>query len=167
MPSPRRLLPLAFLLVALAALPARATEWNTIVPGTSTMASVTAQFGAGTRSEAQKVEGYDATQWVYEEAQAPRGVKRLTVDFGLLTPNGYRPEVVRSLRLEPQPGVFDLGTVLEGWGLPTRVGKDGDAEVFFYQEGLLVYFDSDREVVKVLIFTPPQPPPDAPPPRQP
>lgn len=156
---------LAFLVAVVP--PARAAEWNTIAPGTSTKAAVQAQLGPGTRSEAEKLEGYDTTRWVYEEAQTPPGVKRLTVDFGLLTPGGYRPDVVRDLRLEPKPGVFDRGTVLEGWGWPDRVGKDGDAEVFLYQDGLLVYFGSDRDAVTLMIFTPPQSPADAPPPPRP
>jgi len=45
---------------------------------------------------------------------------------------------------------------VDGWGPPTRVGKEGDAEIFLYEQGLLVYFSPDAKQVTVMIFTPPQ-----------
>ena len=87
----------------------------------------------------------------------PRGLQRLVVDFGLLTGAGYRANVVRTMRLEPVPGVFTRDTVLIGWGTPQRAGKDGETPVFFYQDGLIVYFDKEGWVAARLLFTPPQP----------
>jgi len=143
-------------LLALAA-PALASEWGTIVPGKSTTASVRAVYGQPTTSRLQKVEGYEATQWVYEGAQAPAGLRRLTVDVGLLTAAGYKADVVRSFRLEPKPGVFNRKLILDGWGTPTKIGRDGEFEIFLYEDGLLVYFDKEGQAVQAMVFTPPQP----------
>lgn len=142
-------------LVAVTA-PAPAAEWGTIVPGVSTTDAVRAQYGQPTKSQAQKVEGYDTTQWIYEGAAAPAGIARLTVDFGLLTAAGYKKDVVRSFRLDPKPGVFNRTLVLDGWGPPAKVGREGGLEVFLYDQGLLVYFDQEGRLVQSMIFTPPQ-----------
>lgn len=142
--------------VALAT-PSAAAEWGTIAAGASTMESVRAHYGPATRSVSQKVEGYDTVSWIYESAQAPAGIRRLTVDFGLLTPAGYRPEVVRVFKLEPVPGVFRRATIFAGWGAPTRIGREGETEIFFYPDGLLVYFDRTGEMAETLVFLPPQP----------
>ncbi|HBH03871.1 MAG TPA: hypothetical protein DDZ42_18465 [Candidatus Rokubacteria bacterium] len=148
---------LLVLAVLLLAGPAAAEEWGTIVPGATTTEAVRARYGAPTRSAPVKIDRYDAAQWVYEGAQAPAGIRRMTVDFGLLAPGGYRPDVVRSFRLEPKPRIFDRRTVLAGWGVPTKTAREGEADVYFYQEGLLVYFDKGGFDVAAMVFTPPQP----------
>jgi hypothetical protein len=134
-----------------------AAEWGTIAPGTSTSASVRAQYGAPTRTAALKVEGYDTDQWVYEGPQAPAGIRRMTVNFGLLTPGGYRREVVRTVRLEPNPGVFTEATILAGWGKPDHLARPGLPPTFIYNRGLLVGFDARGSEVEWMEFTPPQP----------
>jgi hypothetical protein len=146
---------------------AHAAEWDTVRPGESTQSAVREQFGEPTKVSSQKVEGYDTAQWIYESDQAPKGMTRVTIDFGILTPQGYRADLVRLMRLEPRPGIFPRATVVAGWGLPQRVGKDRDADVFFYESGLLVYFSKDGSVAETMIFTPPQQPGKAaaPPPR--
>ncbi|MGH7347917.1 MAG: hypothetical protein ACREK4_23640, partial [Candidatus Rokuibacteriota bacterium] len=84
------------------------------------------------------------------------------------TPAGYRTAVVRTFRLEPKPEIFNSKLVVDGWGPPSRIGKDGDLEFFLYEEGLMVYFGKDTKAVSVMIFTPPQKlPPAPPPPRAP
>ncbi|MBI4271714.1 MAG: hypothetical protein HY615_15365 [Candidatus Rokubacteria bacterium] len=140
---------------------ARAEEWGAIVPGTTTSETVRAMYGPPTRTVPVKVDKYDATQWVYDGARAPAGMQRMTVDFGLLTPSGYRPDQVRTFRLEPKPRIFDRRTVMTGWGVPTKTGREGESDVYYYQEGLLVYFAKDGFNVAAMIFIPPQP--DAPP----
>jgi hypothetical protein len=135
---------------------AHAAEWGAIVPGETAQDVVRSRYGAPTRMASQKVEGYDSPQWVYEGAQAPRGFTRATFEFGLLTPKGYRPELVRTIRLEPRPGIFTRTTVLNGWGVPTRVGRDKEVDVFFYADGLLVYFNKEGWIAETMIFTPPQ-----------
>ena len=122
----------------------------------TTQADVRARYGAPTRETAQKIEGYDSLQWAYEGSQAPAGIAKMIVDFGLLTPSGYKKEVVRTFRLEPKHDIFNRKLVVDGWGPPSRVGKEGDLEFFLYEEGLLVYFGPDEKDVTVMIFTRPQ-----------
>ena len=138
-------------------LAAGASEWGTIVPGTSTMETVRAQYGGPTKTETQKTDNYDTTSWNYEGAQAPAGLLRMVVEFGILQATGYRRDVVRSFKLEPKPGVFHRRMVLAGWGDPERVGKQGDAEVFYYADGLIVVFDKEGFDARTLVFMPPQP----------
>ena len=145
--------------LALGVAPAAAEQWGGIEPGESTMTSVRNLRGAPSRTATQKVEGYDTAEWTYEEAKAPGGIQRMTVDFGLMTPKGYEAALVRLLKLEPKPGAFDRNAITAGWGPPDGVGKDGEVEFFFYKEGLFVYFDKDGHGVVSMVFTPPQPPP--------
>ena len=142
--------------VLLLAIPAAGAEWGQIRPGTSTQAHVRARYGAPTRETPLKVDNYDTVQWSYEGPQAPTGINKMTVDFGLLTPSGYRKDVVRTFRIEPKFEVFNRKLVIEGWGPPSRVGTEGDLEFFLYEAGLLVYFDQDGRNVPAMIFTPPQ-----------
>jgi hypothetical protein len=152
----------ALMLVLLVARPAAGASWGQIDPGVTTQAGVRARYGEPAKQSTQKVEGYDAEQWVYEGARAPAGIAKMTVDFGLLKPSGYQKDVVRTFRLEPKPDIFNRRLVLVGWGLPGRAGKEGDLEFFLYREGLLVYFDASGERVIAMIFTPPQPLPPEP-----
>ncbi len=152
----------AVLLIALAAslagpAGAVAAEWSTIVPGVSTMEAVRARFGAATKTSVQKQDGYDVAEWLYEGPAAPVGFTKFTVDFGLLTPLGYRADVVRDFMLWPKPGIFNRGTVIGGWGVPDRSGREGESEVFLYQHGLVVYFAKDGWEAQLMVFTPPQP----------
>jgi hypothetical protein len=146
-------------LLTLGAGVAAAEQWGGIEPGESTMANVRSLRGSPTRATTQKVENYETAEWIYEDAKAPGGLRRMAVDFGLMTRNGYRADLVRALRLEPKPGAFDRNAIMVGWGPPAGVGKDGDAEFFFYKEGLFVYFAKDGNAVISLTFTPPQLPP--------
>jgi hypothetical protein len=151
----------ALILLLLLAWPATAADWGQIIPGETTEEGVRARYGAPVKQSVQKIEGYESAQWVYEGAKAPAGITRMTVDFGLLLPSGFKKDVVRTFRLEPKPDIFNRRLVLDGWGLPGRLGKDGNLEFFLYKEGLLVYFDAGGEQVIAMIFTPPQPLPPA------
>jgi hypothetical protein len=131
---------------------ASAAEWNSIRPGVSLQNDVRRQFGAPTKVSSQKVEGYDTTRWLYEGEQAPRGIVRVTVDFGLLTPAGYRAEMVRSMLLEPKPGVFTRTMVLGGWGRPDGMDKENGVDVFKYRTGLFVYFDKAGWIAERMYF---------------
>jgi hypothetical protein len=161
-----RLATLAALAMLLVADAAHAAEWDTIRPGESTQAAVRAQFGQPTTVASEKVEGYDTARWIYEGAQAPRGIAKLTVDFGLLTPQGYKPDVVRVLQLQPRPGVFNRQTVLTGWGQPDGIKTENDVPSVFYQSGLIVNFDRAGWLVTQMVFTPPQTPPQEQAPRR-
>lgn len=150
-----------------------AAEWGQINPGETTQAAVRARYGEPVKQSTQKVEGYDSDQWVYEGARAPAGIAKMIIDFGILRPSGYQKDIVRTFRLEPKPDIFSRKLVLDGWGLPGRIGKEGPLEFFLYREGLLVYFDANGERVIAMIFTPPQPlpadqgPPSPPTPQRP
>jgi hypothetical protein len=144
------------LCVLLLALPAFAAEWAGIVPGVTTTDDVRTRHGAPTKSEKLKVEGYDTEQWTYDGARAPAGLRRMIVDFGLLKPDGYQPAVVRTLRLEPKTGVFARRWVLLGWGLPDGETTIEGVPAFFYDSGLIVYFDKEMANAATMVFTVPQ-----------
>ena len=151
---------LAWLALVLAAgLPAvaLAAEWGGITPGASTLESVRERYGAPSRETRQKVEGYDTVQWIYDGTRAPTGMKRMAVEFGLLTAAGYRPNVVRFFVLEPKPGVFDRRTVVNGWGVPDGIGQKDGRDVFFYRAGLLVNLDASGGDAVSMVFSIPQP----------
>lgn len=152
---------LGLALTLLAGLPAAApaAEWAGISPGASTLETMRERYGAPSRQTRQKVEGYDTTQWIYEGTRAPTGMKRMTIEFGLLTPGGFRPNVVRYFVLEPKPGVFDRRTIVNGWDFPDGVGEESGRRVFFYKAGLKVTFDDNEEDALSMIFTIPQPEP--------
>jgi hypothetical protein len=141
-----------------------ATEWGAIEPGRTTIDEVRARYGAPSKETRAKAEGYDTIQWVYEGARAPGGINKMTLDYGLLTPQGYKPTLVRVLRLEPKPKIFGRNTVIQGFGVPDGITKQNEQDVFFYKSGLLVNFDQEGDEAATLIFTPPQPdtPPAAP-----
>jgi hypothetical protein len=146
----------AVVVIALAAA-APAAEWGLIEPGVSTTATVRATHGAPERVDRQKVESYDTESWVYEGDRAPVGMHRLTVEFGLVQGEKFRPEIVRAFRLEPKPGSFTRGVITQGWGLPDRLGHENAQDIFLYRDGLLVYFDETGWNAKLMVFTVPQP----------
>jgi hypothetical protein len=139
---------------------ASAEEWGGIEPGVTTIEQVRARYGAPSKETRAKVEGHDTIQWIFEDARAPGGIQRLTVDYGLLTPQGYKQTVVRTFRIEPKPKIFGRNTVAQAWGPPDAIGSENDQETFFYKSGLVVIFDKEGTDTVVLTFTPPQP--DAP-----
>ncbi|MGH7310840.1 MAG: hypothetical protein ACREK6_19350 [Candidatus Rokuibacteriota bacterium] len=150
---------LAVLAVLLIAAGAEAAEWGGIKPGESTMEMVRTRFGAPTLTKAEKSEGYDTAKWTYESPRTPAGVKSLVVDFGLLVAGAFQGQVVRTFRLEPKPGIFTRATVLAGWGEPTHSSPVGEVPLwFFYDTGLIVYFDKEGWQVEALVFVPAQSP---------
>jgi len=148
---------MSFGLIAITAGGSIAADWGGVVPGDSTMESVRARYGAPTRTATQKIDRYDTAQWVYEGAQAPTGMFRMTVDYGLLVSPGFRADVVRSFKLEPHPGIFNRLAIIDGWGRPSGAAPAGQTPAFFYDSGLLVYFDKDGWIAQSMVFTPPQP----------
>ena len=146
---------------------AHAAEWDTVRPGDSTQEAVRAQFGQPTKVTSRKVDGYDSPQWLYEGAQSPRGVAKLTIDFGLLTPQGYKPQIVRVMELLPKPGVFTRQTISLGWGVPQGIKTEDGIESVLYQDGLIVRFDKDGWLVTSMVFTPPQTLPEGSAPKSP
>ncbi len=150
----RGLLLLALVLIVPVAAPA--ADWGGIEPGVTTLDRVKERYGPPSQETRPKVEGYDTVQWVYEGDRAPAGLVRMTVDFGLLTPSGYKPAVVRLLKLEPKPLIFGRNTVIQGWGLPDGMGTQEGVLTFFYKEGLFVIFDKEKANAVTMIFSLPQ-----------
>ncbi|HVQ77154.1 MAG TPA: hypothetical protein VMT79_16635 [Candidatus Binatia bacterium] len=137
--------------------PAAALGWGGIEPAVTTLPQVRERWGAPNRETRAREEGHDTIQWVYEGQAAPGGMFRMVVDFGLLQPDGYKPQLVRALRLEPKPLIFGRQTTAEAFGAPDRVGTLDGVEVLVYTSGLVVYFDKEGTSVAVLLFTPPLP----------
>jgi hypothetical protein len=125
--------------------PTLAAEWGNIQPGVSTIEQVRDLYGRPSQESVAKVEGYETRQWIYERSAVPEGLVRLTVDFGLLTSDGYKPSVVRLVTLDPKPLIFGRKTVIDGWGLPDREGIMEGLPTFIYNEGLFVMFQKGGE----------------------
>jgi hypothetical protein len=136
---------------------ASAGEFGNIEPGVTTMEQVLELYGRPSKEIPAKVEGYDTMQWVYDRSQAPEGLVRMIVDFGMLTQAGYKPTVTRLLTLEPKPSIFIKKTIIDGWGLPDGEGSRDGVLTFFYREGLLVLFDKEGENAERMIFSIAQP----------
>ncbi|PYM15741.1 MAG: hypothetical protein DMD81_14275 [Candidatus Rokuibacteriota bacterium] len=148
---------LTLVCLAFVATVTEAADWGGIAPGTSTKDTVQKIFGAPSRTEQKKLEGYDVSDWVYEGPRAPGGVVRMTIEFGLLAGQNFKPDIVRVLRLDPAPGVFNRRAIIAGWGIPYAAGREEQTPEFYYEEGLLVLFDKQGWNVERLVFTPPQP----------
>jgi hypothetical protein len=150
---------LTLIVIVGAAPPALAGQWGNIEPGVTTLEQVRDLYGRPSREMTARVEGYDTRQWIYERSQAPEGLVRLTVDFGLLVQGAYQPSVVRLVTLDPKPLIFTRKTVIDGWGLPDREGIMEGLPTLIYQEGVFAMFPKDGESAARLIFSIPQPAP--------
>jgi len=151
---------LAFALAAPAA--AGAASWGGIEPGDTTLEQVRERYGAPSKETKQKTENYDTTTWIYEGPKAPAGINRMVVDFGILKPDGFKPNLVRVFVLEPKATIFAVQTVIDGWGRPSVAGDQGGYPTMFYEEGLVVTFDKRALWAESMTFTLPQPLPQAP-----
>jgi hypothetical protein len=146
---------LAFALAAPAA--ACAASWGGIEPGDTTLEQVRERYGAPSKETKQKVENYDTTTWIYEGPKAPGGINQMVVDFGILKPDGYKPNLVRVFLIEPKPTIFALQTIVDGWGPPSASGNQGGYPTMFYEEGLIVVLDKEALWAQSMTFTLPQP----------
>ena len=136
---------------------AGAASWGGIEPGDTTLEQVRERFGAPSKETKQKVENYDTTTWIYEGPKAPGGISRMIVDFGILKPDGFKPNVVRVFVLEPKPNIFAVQTVIDGWGVPSAAGDQGGFPSMLYDAGLVVVFDKETRWAESMTFTLPQP----------
>src|SRR4029450_11732500 len=82
--------------------PAAARGWGGMEPTISTLDQVRERWGPPTMETRGREEGQDTIQWIYDGANAPPGMTRMTVDFGLLQPDGYKPRLGRALRRGPR-----------------------------------------------------------------
>lgn len=158
-----RLGPWLAALVAAVALagPAAAANWGGITPGQTTRQEVEARYGRPTRERTVTEEGRTAAEWTYAGDAAPRGLERMVVGFGLLGPQGFRPDVVRALTLYARPRVFTLEVIASGWGVPDAIGTEQATgrSVFRYDaRALLIVLDRTGQWAEVLLFAPEKPP---------
>ena len=155
---------IAVILALALALPAAAcaASWGGIEPGDTTLEQVRERYGAPSKETKQKTENYDTTTWIYEGPKAPAGINRMVVDFGILKPDGFKPNLVRVFGLEPKAAIFAVQTVIDGWGRPSVAGDQGGYPTMFYEEGLVVTFDKRALWAESMTFTLPQPLPQAP-----
>ena len=146
------------------ALPAGACAagWGGIEPGDTTIEQVRERYGAPSKETKQKTESYDTTTWIYEGPKAPGGMNRMVVDFGILKPDGFKPNLVRVFVLEPKPAIFAVQTVIDGWGRPSAAGDQGGYPTMLYEAGLVVIFNKQTLWAESMTFTLPQPLPQAP-----
>lgn len=133
-----------------------AASWGGIEPGATTVEQVRERYGAPSKETKQKTENYDTTTWIYEGPNAPGGMNRMVVDFGILKPDGYKPDLVRVFVLEPKPTIFPVQTVVDGWGRPSVAGDEGGHPTILYEAGLVVMFDKEGLWAESMTFTPPQ-----------
>ena len=150
---------IAVILAFALALPAAAgaASWGGIEPGATTLEQVRERYGAPSKETKQKTENYDTTTWIYEGAGAPAGMNRMVVDFGILKPNGFTPNLVRVFVLEPKPTIFTVQTVIDGWGMPSLAVDQDGYPTMLYEAGLFVVFDKQTLWAHSMTFTPPQP----------
>jgi hypothetical protein len=104
-------------------------------------------------------EGRTTPEWTYSGDRAPRGLERMVVQFGLLRPQGFLPDVVRALTLYPKPRMFRTKVIAEGWGTPDAVATEeaSGRPAMRWKDGLFVIMDKTGEWAEVMVFGPPQP----------
>jgi hypothetical protein len=146
------------------ALPASACAagWGGIEPGETTVDQVRERYGAPSKETKQKLDNYDTTTWIYEADKAPEGINRMLVDFGILKPDGFKPNLVRVFVLEPRPTIFAVQTVVDGWGVPSATGESSGYPTMVYEAGLVVVFNKETHWAESMTFTVPQPLPRSP-----
>jgi hypothetical protein len=146
------------------ALPAAACAagWGGIEPGETTLEQVRERYGAPSKETKQKIETYDTVTWIYEADKSPAGINRMVVDFGILKPDGFKPNLVRVFVIEPRPTIFAVQTVVDGWGTPTATGDSNGYPTIAYEAGLVVVFDKQSLWAESMTFTVPQPLPRSP-----
>jgi hypothetical protein len=139
---------------------AGAASWGGITPGETPRRDVQARYGPPSRERMVTEDGRTAAEWTYAGEQAPRGMERMVVSFGLLRGASFVPDMVRALTLYPRPGVFRLAQITAGWGKPDAIGTDqqtGRPAFRYDAKGLLVIFDRRGEWAELLVFAPEPP----------
>jgi hypothetical protein len=134
-----------------------AASWGGIDPGETTQEQVRERYGAPSNETKQKVDNYDTTSWTYEGDKVPSGINRMIVDFGILKPDGFKPNIVRVFSIEPRPTIFAVQTIVDGWGIPAAAGDQNGYPTMVYEAGLIVVFDKQTLWAQSLTFTVPQP----------
>lgn len=146
--------------VVLLAGAARAATWGGITPGTTTLAEVRALHGTPSRERTVSEGGRSAPEWTYAGEQAPLGLERMVVSFGLIRDERFLPEVVRAVALYPRPRIFTVAHVTQGWGKPDALGTEEQTRrpaMRYERLGLLVVLDPQGEWAEMLLLAPEKP----------
>jgi hypothetical protein len=150
----------ALLLLGLVALPpraARAEPWGGITPGQTERREVQALYGPPSRERMVVEEGRTTPEWTYAGDRAPRGIERMVINFGLIRPSGFVPDVVRSVTLYPRPRMFRAQAIANGWGTPDKVGTEeqsGRPALDYSRLGLFIIMDRSGEWAELMLFGP-------------
>ncbi len=84
----------------------------------------------------------------------------MVVSFGLVRPEGFRPDLLRSVTIYPRPRVFSLQAVVNGWGVPDAIGTDeqsGRPAMRYDTKGLLIILDPSGAWAEIMLFAPAPP----------
>jgi hypothetical protein len=136
---------------------AGAAAWGGITPGETLRREVEARYGKPTRERTVAEEGRTTVEWTYAGEQAPRGITRMVVSFGLIKSGLFQPDVVRALTLHTRRGVFPMKMIAEGWGKPDAIGTDeqtGQPAFRYDAKGLLVILDKTGSWAEMMVFAP-------------
>ena len=96
----------ASVLLAAWASPTAAENWGGMAPGQTVLREVEGQYGRPTRERMVTEEGRTAPEWTYIGERAPRGLERMVISFGLIRPEGFKPDLLRAMTIYPKPRVF-------------------------------------------------------------
>jgi hypothetical protein len=157
---PARILGVAVLLLIGLAPHARGESWGGITPGETTRQALRASYGPPTRERVLVEEGRTVAEWTYAGQQAPRGIERVVVSFGLVRPGGFDPEVVRAVTLYPKPRIFSTQAITNGWGKPDGVATEeatGRPALQWASRGLLIVLDKGGNWAEMMLFAPKPP----------
>ena len=134
-----------------------AESWGGLTPGETVRAGVEALYGRPSRERSLIEEGRTVAEWTFTGAQAPRGLERMVISFGLMAGGVFVPDVVRAVTLYPKPHVFALRVILGGWGSPDAIGTEeasGRPTFHYRSRGLLIILDKTGSWAELLLFGP-------------
>jgi hypothetical protein len=152
-----RALALAVWLCLAAADLAGAAGWGAITPGETTRREVEARYGRPSRERAVTEGDVTAAEWTYSGDRAPQGLERMVVGFGLARPQGFAPEIVRSLTLYPKPRLFTALELMAGWGKPDAIGSEeqtGRLMMRYDARAILIVLDKSGQWAETIVFAP-------------
>jgi hypothetical protein len=138
---------------------AGAESFGGITPGETTRVEVEKLFGRPSRERTLVEEGRTVSEWTFAAERAPRGVERMVVSFGLMVGGRFVPDVVRAVTLYPNPHVFSLLAITNGWGMPDAIGTEeatGRPSFHYRTLGLLIILDKTGAWAELLLFGPRQ-----------
>lgn len=149
----------ASVILAAWASPTSAEPWGGMAPGQTILREVEAQYGRPTRERMVTEEGRTAPEWTYIGERAPRGLDRVVISFGLIRPEGFKPDLLRAVTIYPKPRVFLLQAIITGWGTPDAIGTDEQSgrPALRYNRGLLIILDPTGAWAEIMLFAPSQP----------